>query len=154
VMSFDSWSEMQEKLGKMRTAANEGLAAAQKAVTYGDYWVRFYKEFTIFGRVMPLDEYMASEVSLGAPPEEAEYTAAHVQRAHDEGMMWGMAYSVLEPEGELGNTHRANLWPIEERVFNAARDAEWDPERFPEWVLILLQEAARAWRSHIKEHTR
>ncbi len=113
----------------MTEEANATLADQQRSVTYGSYWVRFYSiedRVVIFGYVEPLAEMEATERELGAGDEEAIYIKADTERRHQNGYMYGMCYSTLTVEGELGFTHRADLWPIDETLFAAAQEVEWD----------------------------
>ena len=154
IRGFNSFDEMYEYMQANRKKANEGLAAAQRLIDYGDYWVRFWQQVVIFGYIDPLEKVRDDEVAAGADLGEAEVFVTMVMEAHNDGSMWGTAYSTIEPDGELGYTHRISMWPIDKRLFDAARQVGWVIEDLPEWAQVLLQEAARAWRSHVREATR
>lgn len=155
IISFDDFASMQEKLAEIRSKANEGLAVAQRSVTYGSYWVRFHPATTIFGYVTPLDEFVVGEMALGATRDEAEYEMEQIKAAHEDGMMWGKAYSRLEPDGEYGSTHRASLWPIEQRLFDAAMATRWGTDgALGEAMGFLLLEALLAFRTHTQQAVR
>lgn len=155
ILKFDDLAQMQEQLKRNRDAANAGLAAAQKAVTYGSYWVRFHPVAVIFGYVDPIEQIMYDSMNMGAGEDEAHYEAEQIEAAHREGMMWGLAYSKIEPGGEYGYTHRANLWPIEERLFRAAKQVTWGRDgHLPIAMRLLLKEAHTAFSAHVEQAVR
>ena len=109
---------MMEQMRVLTEYANENLADAQKQIGYGSYWARFYdikNRIVIFGYVETLDEMESSERDLGADDGEAAYIRTDTNRRHNDGYMYGMCYSTITPEGELGFTHRADIWPITAR---------------------------------------
>lgn len=146
VFTFDSHDDMTKYLTKIRQAAKEGLHPEQARLTYGDHWVEFVDvgaRIVIFGRVHTLDEVRDSE-----HPDYVDDIVATTETDLVDGMMYGRAYSRLEPFGELGYTHKANAWPIEGRLFDAAKAAEWDIDALDEAGKVLLQIAYAAWRAH------
>src|SRR5690349_13644211 len=151
VMGFSSFEEMQEYMRKAAQQANEGLHPQQRAIAYGDHWVQFAdmgELIVIFGRVHTLEEIRQGEQRSGATPSEADEVAASTAADLDQGYMFGTAYSVIEPTGELGTTHKASVWPIEERLFNAARQAEWNISELDEASKVLLTIAHAAFVAH------
>lgn len=120
--SFDNLDDMYAEMNRRTEEGNAHLHDKQRSLTWGSHWVRFIHQmqpamFAIFGRVWTREEVAASE-----DPEVVEQTAANLGR----GYMFGTAYSTIEPDGELGDTHRYNAWPISEALFEAAREARWD----------------------------
>jgi hypothetical protein len=132
VMGFDSFDGAMEYMRKAEEAANARLHPAQRAITWGDYWARPVPEYGMveFGRV-----YTQAEAFLG---EDKESVAATVD-SHERGYRYGMAYSKLGPEGELGSTHVANMVPITKEMFEHARKLAWGVN---EKLLAELREAA------------
>ena len=60
---------------------------------------------------------------------------------YDNGFRFGRAYSVVEPEGELGDTHVCDMVPITEEEFNQSKGLHWIPEeisKLPWFNLNLL----------------
>lgn len=150
VLTFTSMDEMYAWMRAAREEANKGLHPAQRAVTWGSHWVRFHGDLVEFGKVATMGEVATGEMDEGADPDEAAETLMQIERAHQDGSMWGLAYSVLGPEGTWGFTHQALMWPVEERVFKAAKAVNWVPLDTPEWCRVLLAEARAAWHGHIK----
>jgi hypothetical protein len=144
---------MMHQMRVLTEYANEHLADAQREVTYGSYWARFYnvkERVIIFGHVETLASMEASERDLGAGDEEAVYIVEDTKRRHEDGYLYGMAYSVVTPEGELGFTHRADLWPIDEETFDAYRKVGWnvDHEDLAWETRVGLAGAYAEWASH------
>ena len=125
---FDSMEEMQRFLAEQTRLANESLSEEQKAITYGDYWVRTDYEFLIFGYINTLDELDESSRRLGADEEEIAYERAMIADAHARGYMYGKAYSVVEPDGEWGSTHRVNMQKVSKQTFDRMRELGWTLE--------------------------
>lgn len=150
-VGFSSFEEMQKWMLDRTNEANAALADEQLAVSWGDYWARFdsYDTFgVIFGRVFTEDEWVANEMDAGASLEEATYAMEQIRATHREGYMHGDAYSKAFPEAEYGSTHRANLWPIEERVFHAAMAVGWDVTAMPMEHRLNLSIALEEWKRH------
>ena len=134
VRSFNSMEEMFDFMARATESANAHLADEQKALTWGSYWFRPFDDFVIFGYVFTQEEFEARERWSyhrgGALDEEEEaefgFSKAHVLDAHERGYLFGEAFSVSEPSGELGDTHRANAWPITAEQFEAAKAAHWN----------------------------
>lgn len=153
VYGFSNFEDMLAKMQQLTNEANKGLATQQAMVTYGSHWVRFYdikERVVIFSKVMTEAEYAVDEADAGADPDEIAFGLQHIKDRQANGSVYGMAYSVLVPTGEPGNTHRSELWPIEERLFNAARSVGWDIDRLPEAEQLMLEEAYIALRGHVK----
>ena len=120
---------MMEQMRVLTEYANEHLAPQQKQIGYGSYWARFYdvkNRIVVFGYVETLDAMEASERELGADDGEAAYIRTDTNRRHNDGYMYGMCYSTITPEGELGFTHRADIWPITQDAFETYRRVGWD----------------------------
>jgi hypothetical protein len=134
-------------------AANKTLAPEQKAVTYGDYWCRFYQlrdRIVIFGQVTPLS-YWDEKITNAADNEEQQewqWEKEQIEGSHERGYVFGWAWSVLEPEGEPGSTHQANLWPITPALFEAARDAEWKIDDLTGVHRESMETVYQVWRAH------
>ena len=144
---------MMDQMRMLTEYANEHLAEPQRTVTYGSYWARFYDvrdRLVIFGYVDSLEEMEASERSLGAGDDEAAYIVADTERRHEDGDMYGMCYSTVTPEGELGFTHRADLWPIDKDTFDAYRAVGWDVDHADlVWdTKVVLAGAYAEWATH------
>lgn len=154
VYSFDSIEEMNEALDRWNAEANEGLATEQKAITYGDYWVRFYDvgaRVVDFAKVATEAEMAQAEMESGTDPDEIAGLIAAVTARHDSGYLFGRAHSILSTEGEWGYTHRANVWPIEERLYTAAEMVDWKIDNLNPAGRLLLEIAYACYRTHLRE---
>lgn len=148
VLSFPNPEAMQAYLASAKDAAAKGLHVLQHSITYGEHWVRFAGPIVEFGRVATLTEVGVAEVRAGASSAEASQVVAETEAKHLEHLMYGDAYSVLGPEGEVGYTHKAHVWPIDEVVFEAAREAGWDVTKMDTEHQLTLSLAYRAWFAH------
>lgn len=147
IESFDNLEDMFAAMAKATYEANDAICDAQRAVTYGSCWARFAVDLGIivFGQVMTLEEVAAGERKVGSTETEIAASLIILQENHQRGYMFGRAYSVWEPGGELGDTHRANLWPITKPEYEAARLAEWHPARIGgDWLHEAYMDY-RAW---------
>lgn len=151
IRSFDTPEEMQEYLRAAESKAHEGLHLAQRDISYGDYWVRFVdldNRVIEFGRVHTLEEIASNLMGTDdVTHEDAELHLATIETNLERGYMFGEAHSPLG--SETGLTHKAHVWPIEERLFNMAAEADWHIDRLPDSGRILLTEAFEAMRGHV-----
>lgn len=155
IINFDSPEQMQEYLASAAEQAHNSLHQAQRDITWGDHWVRFVDldsspKIVEFGYVFTertaLIQAMQGDLAL----DECADSVLQVQRSHRNNYLFGRAFSVLGPDGEIGVTHRAHVWPIEERLFHMAQDADWNIDRLGEVGRVLLEIAFRGMRAHIR----
>lgn len=158
--AFSSLDEMWEHMRENEEAANNHLAPEQGRVGYGDYWVRFHDidaRVIIFGYVMDPGEVRLAE--MGVPlqsgetaaerDEEVEQIMETMADSHSRGYMYGKCYSIIEVDGEWGSTHRANLWPIPQALYEAAKFVDWSIDRLGDIAKSQLQSAYSAYRAHM-----
>lgn len=151
VLSFNNDAEMRAYLIQAATDALQNLHPLQSALTYGSFWCRFVDldaRVTEFGRVAEKHEVVELELTAGATGREAARTALQTAQAMENGYLYGIAYSVLEADGEWGHTHKGNVWPIEESLFHAAAEAKWQMDMLPISQKLNLQAAYTALRGH------
>jgi len=134
-MEFNSIEEAFEAMDAAEQAANENLKPAQielrDDVENRRYWVRAVPEWdlVIYGVA-----WTNAEVQPGA-----DFDAA-ANRAR--GYLTGQAYSVDTPHGEHGDTHVAQVLPIDAETFEAAKAADWPTYtglRDPEYVELTVR---------------
>lgn len=147
---FDSFEQACEFMENAAKEANQMLASRQKEITWGSYWVRFEptEQLIIFGHVYTMRELVDGERKAGADEDELFTIMQTVKNAHDRGFLFGDAYSVWCPEGELGDTHRSTVWPITEEQFKEAKTYQWIPAAMP-GVHSWLRRAYDEFRHHI-----
>lgn len=140
VQGFDSFEDAMQAMRDAEERANALTLPQQREIGYGDFWCRPVPEWGIFifGRVSTLDELRKGE--------DAE-TIVALEERFTRGYRFGKAYSTIEPEGEWGDTHVANMWPITEAEFEEAKGHGWTPtEAFVKKVFSEAQAAKRAAR--------
>jgi hypothetical protein len=156
IRTFESVDEMFSWMRDNEEAANLVLAPEQQAVTYGSHWCRFFdiaNRVVIFGKVLTQEEQRETETALADDSEadeaETEEILDTLAQSHERGYMYGRCYSTIEPDGEWGSTHRANLWPIPQHVYEAARDVRWDIDQLPPEQRTALEAAYQVYRTHL-----
>lgn len=133
-MEFESMDQAFAWMADQTERANAVLTEEQRQITYGDCWIRFWTPslndiIVIFGKVMTREEVHESEHRGAVAPfdiAEADATTQRVFEQHERGYLFGWAYSVIEPLGEPGDTHRAHVWPIGTDLFEAVKAVGWD----------------------------
>ena len=122
--SFDNMDDAFEVMRRNEEAANAATHPCQTAITYGDHWMQPYEmggeAILIFGRVSTLEELWKVE---------DEDTMPGILERHKRGYRFGMAWSVLEPRGEWGDTHVSQMIPIPKTLFEIGRDRDWTLDR-------------------------
>jgi len=151
-MEFENIDDMFEFMEKRTNEANANLAPAQQGVTYGDCWARFDTPhnfgFIEFGHVETEAEFRASMVKYPKAETDSEWES--IQTEHERGYLFSKAYSLMGPDGELGDTHRASMWPIDRALFDAARAVDWDYKRLEVPDALNLSLAYEQWLAHEK----
>jgi hypothetical protein len=154
-MSFDSMDEMRDYMRRSEERAIASMTEEQKAIKPGDAWASPRPEYqcVIFGKSKSLDEIEASEKSYWSDSDDAEqraerkaeleYTMESSVDSISRGYLFGEAWSILEPRGELGSTHVSQMVKITDEALEDARERDWDFGRciadgLP-WALNLLE---------------
>lgn len=158
VFGFASIEEAFDYMHRNEMAANATLHEKQKAITYGDHWIRFWdipSRTLIFGKVMTVEEFAESERTASTKddpvtPSELEYELGELRQRHGRGFMFGYCWSTIEPRGELGDTHQANMWPISQELFEAAQAAEWVIDALDQDAKVALSNVYLDWLTHEK----
>jgi hypothetical protein len=160
IVGFDSIQDAFDYMRKSETAANAGLHEKQKALTWGQYWVRFWdvaSKTLIFGKVMTVEEFAQAEAEAAAASKdpmalgEMEHEVAALRQRHGRGYLFGYCWSTIEPNGELGDTHQANVWPISEELFEAAKAANWVIDDLDQTAKVRLSNAYLEWGAHQRD---
>lgn len=151
VIGFDNWDDMAKFLGAAEGQANERVVPEQREISYGSLWLRFYPlgpndRTVIFGKVHTLEEIAAKEAELGAGPGEVQAVLAHTKDMNTRGYLFGTCWSTIEPTGELGNTHRSEIWYCPPALFEHAEQCGWDIDSFEPWAKQALDAVYQQWR--------
>lgn len=155
-MQMRTYDSIETMVADMRAAteqANRWLADAQRRVGWGDTWVRFHivpgeDRLVIFGQVLPTREALGPDGEDPLERAEREEELLRIKARYDDGFMYSRSFSVNYPDGELGDTHRANLWPLPVSVYDAASKVGWDHKRLHQDQALLLVEVFSNWRAH------
>lgn len=130
--SFDSLDEAFATMARGEAAANARLHERQRAMTPPCWFVRVIDfgndRVVVFGEVPAFEEMDRVERELGAGDEEARETDKMLRGAFERGYLFGQCFSVVEPEGEWGSTHKVDVWPITQAQFEEAREFNWNPQ--------------------------
>jgi len=89
IKSFDSMEEMFEELDNQRKAADDRVEPWQRKLRPGDYAVRWFEGITIY-----------SEILRPSSEDRALYKQPHMKH-----FRLTRSYSVVCPEGEIGDVH-------------------------------------------------
>lgn len=159
IHTFDSHEEMVAFVEERKAHAVAGLAREQQALTFGSYWVQFHdipNRHIVFGRVPTCEEIAldmlrgpGGEVSPDADWGQVAQACEDAERNMNEGFLYGWAHDRFNPAGELGVTHKAHVWPIEKRLFDAATFVQFEIANLNETGRFLLDLAFRQMRAHV-----
>lgn len=152
VVAFDSHQQMVEYLRQAAHQAHAGLHVVQDNLTWGDTWVQFVdvtNRHVAFGQIATIDEVHQGELDSSGSADDADAVAAMTRSDLEYGYMYGRVFDRFNPEGELGTTHKASVWPIEERVFQAAHAVGFVVDDLPLWAKFNLHVAQLARRAHL-----
>jgi hypothetical protein len=133
VQSFDSFEDLQKTLNAQIEKAKTWILPRQAAITFGDHWMRIWdsgygEKFLICGYIHTVEELDREERRLGASEEEILEEHETMEYSYNNGFRFGTAYSVIEPRGELGDTHVSQMVPITKEEFEDAKLLRWDLE--------------------------
>lgn len=124
---FDWEAQQQERV-------KAALTDEQRAISWGDTFFRIWQlpmepePLIIFGEVYTLERLR----------EKEEETTVNRLIERFPYFCFTKCYSVVEPEGELGDTNRYNMWPIERWQFVTAQQAGWQPRDPSVWSWLYL----------------
>ncbi len=126
----------------------EHLSDAQRQVTYHSYAINLVPDhdgslaLVVFGRVASREEFEILELGAGANPMNGEIEM--IMRRYDElyakGYRYGRWFSEPYPDGEFGDTHITQLWPITEADYQHALNNRW---ACPAYLLTRVRDEMR-----------
>lgn len=146
IQMFDDFDAMFDAIDKGVEKAQAMTLPVQERITYGDYWMRYWEDFLIFGYIHTSEEVEAKERELGADDAEILYERRMMLSSYNRGFRFGTAYSTLCPEGELGDTHVASMVPLTREEFEQARELGWNTEEIiqTDWFNTAVERFFRA----------
>jgi hypothetical protein len=134
---FDNFEEMQKRMEEQLERAKSWIRPRQAAITYGDYWMRVWDAYgdriLICGYIHTLDEVESEERRIMEEDDESReeieaemaYERQVMSNSYANGFRFGRAYSVIEPSGELGDTHVSQMIPITKEEFEECKSLNW-----------------------------
>jgi hypothetical protein len=122
---FDSVDDAFAWMKRQEDLANREVHPIQQKIVRGTHAMRLFHDFPIFGYIFTEDELREGERSHGADEDELAFTMEVLAKSYERGYRHGRWYSVVEPEGELGDTHILNLTPITRNDFEEAQSYGW-----------------------------
>ena len=136
IIGFSSLEEMlqyQERQRMLLAEAFKNVLPQQLWVDRGSYAIRILREgeeivLIIFGRVYDEEEFTFLEITAGASTTNGELDAIlnRYRQLHREGYRYGRWYSDQFPDGEIGDAHVTDLWPITEADYHHALNNNWE----------------------------
>lgn len=128
-IAYSSEEEMFAAIEAARDAANAAAKPWQLAIKTGDFVLRYEQGMFVFGEIL--------DPTLNADEEELEYTRELYAQPHMVGYRFSRCFSILCPEGELGDLHVCTVICVLTRdQFEKAKEAEWPCN--PDEVLEIL----------------
>lgn len=167
VQGFDTPEAMFQAIRDGVEQAKAAATPRQNAITYGDHWMRvasiYGDRLLIAGRISTLEElaesaerFIQRDIADGVPEEEtraeAKAEADALLESYAEGFRFGYAYSAVEPDGELGDTHVCSMIPISAENFAAIKEAHYDLDavRDSDWFQERLVDHVNDLAAHHK----
>ena len=132
IRTYASAEEMFADMRRAEDGANAAMTAHQRrhldaAAENPTYAFRVWEGLVIVGETSTPRARAERERELGA--EDFDYDLERFTEVHGRGYLTGRWYSVVEPDGELGDTHVSQVVWIDPLVFNTLREFGWDMER-------------------------
>jgi hypothetical protein len=128
IVNFSSLEEMQAYLKEQNRAYKNTYTNMKESgnldkIEEGDFVVREDQGLTIIGKITsPLDWYKDKIEGEDYDLEEKEFEEIAHKESVENGFVFGKFYSVLCPEGELGNAPVTVMSKIDEEQFNIILD--------------------------------
>lgn len=139
---FGSIDEMYEQMHRHEEAALQDTLPDQiDGCSWGKYGIRMApvnkmvqqikgidlgeEEIMIFTDIFTAEQLEEMELEAGASEAEAMEFSQRKHELYDRGYRSGMHYSIVEPEGELGDAHVFTMWPITKDDFAWAKAHGW-----------------------------
>lgn len=136
VQSFDSWEDMQEAMQEAHDQWTVLTTEGQKVLQDGQahWWFQWENDYkiAIWGERWSLEhyaEYLRGRAAEQTDPESAQKWLDDIENdkvALARGYIFGMAYSEIEPTGELGSTHVSQMVEVPRETWELARSYDWD----------------------------
>ena len=103
------------------------------------YWMSPRPDYglVIFGETFDLEAFLVENIAAWGP-HEAQQEHEMLKESLRRGYMFGKAYSVACPRGELGSTHVTRAMKISTGLFEKARSNGWELSRDSYKIILGL----------------
>lgn len=128
VMPSDDFAALTGRLAQLARGSATFVCAdrPESVPTFGDHWISKTSDgLVIFGWCYPLDVVETNERAAGASESDVRHVLQSVTAEHENGWLYGRAYSVVCPSGEAGDTHVSQAVKLDKQMFEQAADAGW-----------------------------
>jgi len=137
---YDSLEAMFAAMESNRAAADAQIQPWQRTLTAGDCVLRYDSDMDLFiwGQ---LRDPVAEERELGADEAEVAYVQELYASPHMAGFRAGRHFSVIVPDGEIGDIHVCTvICKLSQAQFDAARAAGWPPNGKDVLTILRMDE--------------
>lgn len=119
ITEYDSLEEMFQAIAAAEKEASAKVTDEQRAAfQVGDLFFRFAQGVAIYGEIVDPTLHAEDE-------EEVEDLRETYNQVHMRNYRFTRCFSVMCPEGELGDTHLSTMHKISQRQFEMARGMGW-----------------------------
>lgn len=132
IFQFDSLEQAFAMMDEAEEEANQHVLPEQRAITWGDYAVRVWSSpqvgtppVMIFGQISTKPDLILGNLESGGNVDEAYEELRVLEGTHARGYRYGRWFSIIEPRGEYGEAHIADLWPLRAEEFVRAKANQW-----------------------------
>ncbi len=150
VTGYDTADEMFEAMQRAEDAANASLLPCQirlrDDIANEVFWFGPEDDFEVYGHGWTRPMCLASSLDAGCTAAEAASETESVMEARTRGYLFGRAYSVIMPLGEIGSVHVAKVVPITKALFELARMNDWNSRHEVELADAVRQAVTHALR--------
>jgi hypothetical protein len=135
-MEFGSLEEYFDWEQTQQQAVQDALADEQKAITWGQQFLRVWQEPSIIGpgQLVAIFGDIYSWQTLAQTEDEPALDAL---RRQQDRFLLARCYSLISPDGEVGSINRWDMWPITVNQFRLAEIAGWNPTHKDVWSWFL-----------------
>lgn len=140
VTTFESIEDLFDEIEQSRTRADAAVQTFQAAIKPGDCFMRYIPDASVvvFGEVLDPFSWYHEEVARAKTAEDRkeldrELASEKQMRAasHMKHVRFTRAFSIMCPDGEMGDGHVATMLPISREVFETAKKLEWRTNNVP-----------------------
>lgn len=145
IRSFENPEDMFGYLQKSREEADARVDTEQASIQIGDYFCYVVDDLVIYGEVL---DPCAPQLGIQYSPEDLEEIKAEGEVYKTAGMKhfrFTRCYSVVVPEGEIGDVHVSSVFSkLTSMQFDAAKKTGWPTDVLNLKALLNIQPTGSA----------